>query len=540
MDMLCKFQDTLPKIGVILIFCVAGVFLFFNLDGHYLWKDEAETALLGRSILEKGLPSAFLGKNQIHIHLKEFLRSDGIWTFHPWLPFYVTAGSFRVLGESTISARLPFAILGFLALIATYFLALQLSRSKLCAWFSVVFLTCSIPFMLHMRECRYYAPAALFSVLMILGYIRFFQFKKYTAPFFVIISNLLFHSNYGIFLPIQMALILHAFIFYRREPKFKSFLAIEGLVFMMTFPWFVYFNGFQHSSHVFGWKHLSHHLQYYFRLTYKFIFPVFFVVGLYFYQLIGKKKEFIFTFLQKLERESMGLLGMILLVSYAFVILGDQRFYRYVIHLVPIYMILLAMIFTGWFRSQKWVASVFFLFMIGTNVFYYSLPFLVLKVIPEGIVGQFLSLEALNQLKTKQAKIYFSPVSQYVDELTHPADDMNQKLAAFFLKRANQNDAIGIAYSDHSLMFYTDFKIINLYFEKEQYPEWIVFQPEWFEEIYGPLHQSSYVKKMKTDYDAMVTDIADHRWGQRPDPYEHAFRSEISVPRIVIYRKKKG
>ena len=33
-----------------------------------------------------------------------------IWKWHTWLPFYILAGFFKVLGESAFTARLPFAL----------------------------------------------------------------------------------------------------------------------------------------------------------------------------------------------------------------------------------------------------------------------------------------------------------------------------------------------------------------------------------------------------------------------------------------------
>src|SRR5439155_11443398 len=41
---------------------VSALLIFFSLDNRMLWMDEAETALLGRSILAHGVPTAFDGR----------------------------------------------------------------------------------------------------------------------------------------------------------------------------------------------------------------------------------------------------------------------------------------------------------------------------------------------------------------------------------------------------------------------------------------------------------------------------------------------
>ena len=91
----------------------AGLLLLPNLGEQYLWQDEAQTALLGRSVLLYGLPRAtdghnFFLQNTNHIECTENLT----YRWQPWLPFYLVAATFAVLGESALTARLPFALFG--------------------------------------------------------------------------------------------------------------------------------------------------------------------------------------------------------------------------------------------------------------------------------------------------------------------------------------------------------------------------------------------------------------------------------------------
>jgi hypothetical protein len=47
------------------ILLIASLLLFARFDDRFLWQDEAETALLGQSVLTYGTPTAFDGRNII-------------------------------------------------------------------------------------------------------------------------------------------------------------------------------------------------------------------------------------------------------------------------------------------------------------------------------------------------------------------------------------------------------------------------------------------------------------------------------------------
>lgn len=80
---------------------VVFFFAFCNLDGRLFWEDEAETALLARSILHHGVPHVDDGQNHIVIHGDPYDARNGVWTWSPWLPDYITAASFAVFGQTT-------------------------------------------------------------------------------------------------------------------------------------------------------------------------------------------------------------------------------------------------------------------------------------------------------------------------------------------------------------------------------------------------------------------------------------------------------
>ncbi len=54
--------------------------------------------------------------------------ADGVWKWHTWLSFYAVAGSFALLGPTTLAARLPFALFGLLTVWLTGVAGLVLYR----------------------------------------------------------------------------------------------------------------------------------------------------------------------------------------------------------------------------------------------------------------------------------------------------------------------------------------------------------------------------------------------------------------------------
>src|SRR3954469_23530891 len=82
------------------ITALAALLLLVNLGGRCLWEDEAETALLGRSIIHHGVPVAVDGGVVISQEAGKEIGPDGVWRWSPWLQFYVAAAGLRFVGDS--------------------------------------------------------------------------------------------------------------------------------------------------------------------------------------------------------------------------------------------------------------------------------------------------------------------------------------------------------------------------------------------------------------------------------------------------------
>src|SRR5438093_883203 len=113
----------------------------------------------------------------------------------PWLDKYLAAGSFAVLGESTFAARFPFALLGLLCVISVYPLALALFRDRWIGVLAMAFLALSVPFILHVRQCRYYSPIILCSIWALYFFVGIARGRRLAVAGFVTAMTLLFQSS---------------------------------------------------------------------------------------------------------------------------------------------------------------------------------------------------------------------------------------------------------------------------------------------------------------------------------------------------------
>lgn len=157
--------------GVALFAAAAAVLAFARL-GHYpLWDDEALTALGARGIVETGDTSALIGHNLVAFRggiLLHELKDRA----QPPLAAAVTAVAFRLGGESALTARLPFAICGWLTAILLLGVAHRHGAPARVLVILALAILGNVSFFLYARQCRYYAVVMLLSVVVAHAYLR--------------------------------------------------------------------------------------------------------------------------------------------------------------------------------------------------------------------------------------------------------------------------------------------------------------------------------------------------------------------------------
>lgn len=186
--------DRLTSHWLLILTAIVGLFLFFaGLGKDDLWADEGDTAVFAANITKYGVPKAWDGVTFVDSDRGARLNHDLILVTSPWLQYYATAASFLVFGKNTFSARFPFAIAGWLAVLLAYRLVLKTTANRWAAFCAAAILIGSVQFLLYCRQCRYYALSMLLTLLSIS---IFFKMKSARhCVLFALTAIFLFHAH---------------------------------------------------------------------------------------------------------------------------------------------------------------------------------------------------------------------------------------------------------------------------------------------------------------------------------------------------------
>jgi hypothetical protein len=232
---------------LLMLCALASALLLPNLGGPRLWADEGDTAVFARTILARGLPYAWDGRTFTESDGGARLNDDLLMVGTPWLPYYVTAAAFALLGESAWAARLPFALAGVASVALLYLLVLQLTEDRRAAVAAALLLLGSVQFLLFARQCRHYSLNALLTLAALIGFVRLHRRPR--DPTFAIASVLLYHAH-----PLPAGAVLASTAgLCAIHPSFRAvrraFCAWLPAILLLTLPWiWVAWRGWDENS----------------------------------------------------------------------------------------------------------------------------------------------------------------------------------------------------------------------------------------------------------------------------------------------------
>jgi len=493
---------------------VLSVFLFAGLGDDYLWQDEAESAILARNILEFGYPRAFDGVNTTTTWIETGLGPNYAWNFHPWLHFYPAALSFALLGESTFSARFPFALFGLGVFLLTYYLALELFKNINTARISAFLTAFSVPFILLMRQCRYYSMTVFFSLLAVVFYLRFLKEKKGALIALFLSLLLLFYTNHGAFIPVFAGLALYHALFCFKPGQLPRLSVFALVLAALTIPWFVYSNSGYHAVAL-ELNTIRQNLEFQVRVLNKYIIPLGFFAVVYLARAI-KTKRFLFS-LSPDDKKPIKLFLVIIATTILFFCFVHHRLLRYLVFIFPLLFILQAYVLERWLRAKRILTYVILALLVTTNLFQSSLGY--------AFSGKF---------KEK----FRSYLSSYIYEITHDYSGPAEGIVGFLQENASSGETVKYAYGDSPMFYIKDLKFENgHFFENETFPDWVIFSRHWCGGEEG--FNGKYMRKIAGRYKKYVIDAPDIPWQNRPDDLEyHRFRTDTETPRIIIFEKR--
>ncbi|MEX2301496.1 MAG: glycosyltransferase family 39 protein [Bryobacterales bacterium] len=238
----------------LLLILVSAILLFWRLDGALLWRDEATTANWARLMVETGswLPYAFDEERQqllVQSDDGHDVSSELLPSMQSWLQFYVSSSSFRLLGVSEFSARLPYAIFGAVSLWLLYRVGLLLFGPGIRPLMLPALAVTSIHFLNAARHSRYYAIVVAAACWLLLEFCHYLRKPEVAAElsFYVRIGLggfLLYFANYVSFAGMWAALGL--FVLIERDSRlFRNFVLLSaGMAAVMGLDFWLFHSEF--------------------------------------------------------------------------------------------------------------------------------------------------------------------------------------------------------------------------------------------------------------------------------------------------------
>jgi hypothetical protein len=530
-----------------LLFLVAGIFLFANLGTKYLWQDEAATAVLGGRLMQLGQPLAYDGVNlitlddpaledakaidrragppeaavQYYVERGDF-KGNTAWIAQPWGSLAVAGATLAVFGKNTLAARAPFAAAAFLTVVLLYGLVRRESRNPLLAWVASALLVTNVYWVIHSRQCRYYALSGLFLLLTLIAWVRWQRSRRLGAPLFVLAAWCWFQVDFGSFWPGVGILLLGAA--WAAWPRVHRVLVVGLALGAAVAPWVWYYelaSRVKASRSPWSEKFLENlfHVN-------QFLIPL--VLLLLAVMMLARRWRTLDPAVRRLLAASLA----ILLAALVWVpSVAPYAFHRYVVHLAP-----LAALSGAWVLSEgaAWITRRYALepmrawTTVSLAVFVAACPVFsnvgagpIKVVIPGGYpLGSFLRPEW---------KVLH-------EEVFAPLPDPNRRTVEALARVASSGDEVLINYEDIPLMFYTDYRIRGgipcfRVEDSSRGPARFLVLRRSVKFVYGPVFQrevSGYRLR------PIRTDIPDIPWGNMPEPEYRISMKPTSAPKVIL------
>jgi hypothetical protein len=526
-------EHTLRDARFLVCLLLAGCLLLLpRLGDRLLWQDEAETALLAESVLRNGVPTAYDGRNLISADGQREFGDDYRWWWTPWLQHYAAAASFAVLGASTVSARLPFVLAGLLCLWATHALALRVNGDRVAARLAALGLLTSVPFLLHMRQCRYYAFAALFSVLVLHQGLGVRDGRPWARLGLVLAATGLLHSHYVFAAVLGAAMLAYACLPgtpHETRVQLAQAWGVAGLLFL---PFGIRFaaqaGDTALSNWIGGWHSLGLALDH----VNFFVLPLLLVPGL------------IWIAWTRAESSSLarwGLVAFAMLVTVpAMTFLMPDFFFRYYLPLVPLGAVLQGVALAPLWRWNRGATLALAIVLFGTDLVPRALP---RAELPSDVRYTLTGDEQPAKVVGEWAR--FIPLAAYVYELTHDVEGPLEAVLALLERHGVPSDTVIATYGEHTLQFYTSMRVIGGLSREDPRPhldaEWLLIRSHDYTGGDVPLARTLAREVDWTRYERVPLEAQDLPFENRPDPIYHKYRTVTEGLKTVrLFRRKPG
>ena len=529
------------KTHLALIFLIPFSFLliFTGLDDTVLQVDESADTFISTTILKYGYPKHSDGT---HYTMPEGDAFGGVFLYRTWIPYYLQSISLQLFGQNTLSARLPFAVLGVFSIWGLYSFTLRLTNRKTIAFMASLLLATSVPALLYFRTARYIAIPILLTPLLLRFYITIFDKAKWNPVPLTLVSIIYFHTMYVEFAGVIMGMLAHLYVYRNRVTgsnlaKVKGSAIITGL---LCLPWLATLPALMSKLAEFytsasplidtsWWRFPKHFFAFLFQIN-NYIFP--FILA-----------PFLFISFLKHQRFQVSLLLFCSMSVLITACLHSIPLMQYIAACIPLLFILLAMGVFHLFEKSVARQSALLMVLIFTNLIHVG-PLLPLKQLVRNNPDKF-AATAYSQDATKtflRETNLNSVFYLYFQELAHRYQGPLDELVRFFETHGKKGETCYIDNESETLALLTKLKMIHdkdLDFQSR--PDWIVLRGN----QRNP-HPNKVILKLKekldvifsaANYEKIILNAPVKRINNSYDIQIHRFRSPTSPERVHVYRR---
>jgi hypothetical protein len=446
---------------------IAAILLFTNLGDKYLWQDEAATAVMGERMMKYGKPLAYDGKNlitmdnfaeedkdtvslrtgdagaalQYFVARRDF-KADSAWTGQPWGQFLVAGISLSMFGHSTVAARAPFAAAAMITIVLLYWFIRGQLHDRLMAAIAVGLVLSNTYWVLHSRQCRYYALTSLMLLLTLMAYTRWQREGRLGGLLFVIMAWCWFQVDFGTFWPVVGVLLILAA--WRAWPQWTGPAAVALALAAAVSPWIWYYELFERlktPAATWSVKFLGNlfHMN-------QFVIPLLVLIA------AGLMLTCRWRKVPDLQRQLLLACLLILPISLVWVTsVAPWHFHRYIVPLTLLAAMIMAWLFVEAGREavRRYRISIppsLLAVTLGAVVAVCPLPS---NLVSWSIPKDGITLHPLGTLMRPELAVLW-------DEVFGHRIDPNRSVIEMIKSMARPEDAILVNYEDIPFMFYTD------------------------------------------------------------------------------------
>ena len=232
-------------ITVSILVLLVGYLALQGLGNAYFWDDEAQVGVMAKNYLKTGHLTGWDGRN-LYGYRNGGALDENLRPVNPPLDILLCAGTFKLLGVSTWSARFPFVLAGILALIV-FLLVLEIEFGD-NHWLKLfVFLSFSLScvYLLNIRQARYYSLSLLFSLV---AYYYYQRYRRKANPAYylaiAVVSILSFYANPMLCAGFLLSMFTYHLALNLKQTSRKEWFSIAGssvLFLLLTVPYAVYY-----------------------------------------------------------------------------------------------------------------------------------------------------------------------------------------------------------------------------------------------------------------------------------------------------------